>query len=284
MGEKRKEALKKRVNEIIKLSTIPSIISKIIEITNDEDSTIADLERVIEHDQAIASRVVGISNAVYYGFPRKITSISQAILILGFEMVKGLAISTAVIKGISGQDKEAITALWRHSYETALASVLIAEKSGLVNKDSAFLSGLLHDIGRPILSQVLGKEYTMLAMEDSLGLVECEEEAFGASHAEAGAWFVDRCKLPNDCVNSIRYHHDPQRYQAKTGGPFPPLIPIVYLANAIVLDGNGNKCKYTSVSQAHAEAVKAVNLTGEGLAEIKEKVDGLKGQIADYYT
>ncbi|MDP2690491.1 MAG: HDOD domain-containing protein [Deltaproteobacteria bacterium] len=282
MIEARKETLKGKVADIIKISTIPSIVKKIIDVTEDCHSSVHDLEKVIEHDQSIASRVVGISNAVYYGFPRKITSISQAILILGFEMVKGLAISTAVFKGLSGINKVRIISLWRHSFEAAMASVLIAERSGLVNKDSAFLAGLLHDIGRPIMCQIFGKEYADMASEDSNNLVKLEEDAFGAGHAEVGGWFADKCKLPDDCVNSIHYHHSPEQFRDGKAG-VPPLIAIVYLANLVILDGIENRGKYTAISAAHADMLRRVKLNGESLAEIKETVAGLQEKIADYY-
>ena len=112
-----------------------------------------------------------------------------------------------------------------------MGSVLLAEKSGGVAKDSAFLAGLLHDIGRPILYQIFGRQYLDVIGCDAMGLLSIEEETFGAAHPEAGSWFADRCKLPESCVNSIRFHHNPELYLStiKTGKP-SPLVPIVYLA------------------------------------------------------
>lgn len=285
MSDSRKEALREKVDEVIKLSTIPSVVSKIIAVTEDKGSNVADLERVIEHDQAIASRVVGLSNAVYYGFPRKITSISQAVLVLGFDMVKGLAVSTAVFKGFNDSNRDMISSLWRHSFETAIASVLVAERSGIVNKDSAFLAGLLHDIGRPIMFQLFGDEYSRLTADDSSALVEIEEETFGAGHAEVGSWFAAKCNLPSSCINAIKYHHSPELFRAPmNSSPLSVLVPIVYLANLIVLDGQENHGGYTGISRAQAQAVKATRIDGENLARIQETVAGQRDSIADYYV
>ena len=285
MSEAKKEALKEQVDKIIKVSTIPSVVSRIIAVTEDSGSNVRDLEKIIEHDQAIASRVVGLSNAVYYGFPRKITSISQAVLVLGFDMVKGLAVSTAVFDGFNGFDRALMTSLWRHSFETAKAAVLVAERSGIVNKDSAFLAGLLHDIGRPILYQIFGKEYSKLTPDDSNSLIALEEEAFGAGHAEVGSWFADKCKLPSSCINSIRYHHNPELFRSPiNGNPLSVLVPIVYLANLIVLDGQENHGRYTEISRAQAHALQAARINGENLIQIQETVAAQRDKITEYYV
>ena len=285
MSESKKEALREKVDRIVKVSTIPAVVSRIISVTEDSGSNVHDLEKVIEHDQAIASRVVGLSNAVYYGFPRKITSISQAVLVLGFDMVKGLAVSTAVFEGFNSFDRVMMTDLWHHSFETATASVLVAERSGIVNKDLAFLAGLLHDIGKPIMCQIFNREYTNLTADDTSSLIAQEEEAIGAGHAEVGSWFADKCKLPSSCINSIKYHHNPELFRSPmNGNPLSVLVPIVYLANLIVLDGQENHGRFTEISRAQAQALQEARISGENLIQIQEAVAAQRSQITQYYA
>ena len=114
--------------------------------------------KVIERDQAIAMRVVAASNAAYYGFSGKIRTISQAILILGFDLVRGLAITTTVFNSMPAKEKDRLLELWAHSFETAQAAALIAQRTGAIEKESAFLAGLFHDIGRPVLLQTCETE------------------------------------------------------------------------------------------------------------------------------
>lgn len=287
MVNDQKDVLRAKVNELVKISSIPTVLKKIMEITENDNSSVSDLESVIEHDQALALRVVGISNAVFYGFPRKISSISQAILVLGFEMVKGLAISMVVFKGLTGDKRCNVSLLWQHSFEVATASTLIVQRTGLVNRDSAFLAGLLHDIGRPIIFQLFGKNYLEVSAPDTAGLLVLEEESFGAAHPEAGAWFADKCKLPEDCVKAIRYHHNPEIYHIHAeaaGNPLSSIVPIVYLADLIVSDSNSLSSKYTVISPDHAYFLKSLNLNGEALLEIKETMEGLKEEIRGYYN
>lgn len=279
MKTQRKEALRLKIQEIMKISTVPSVLKRILEVTDDPRSGVSDLEKVIEHDQAIAARVVAVSNAVFYGFPRKISSITQAILVLGFEMVKGLAISTTVFNSVQTRDRSSLVALWTHSFETAMASVLIAQKTGLVNKESAFLAGLLHDIGRPIIFQTCGHEYLELCAFDRNCLTK-EEEVFGASHAEAGAWFADKCKLPEDCVKAIRHHHSPEACM-EGNTPLPPLVAIVYLANLIVSEARE---PYALVSpEAHSRILGQLKLTPQELELFAQEISALRGAISSYY-
>lgn len=256
----RKENIRIMILDLIKVSTLPSVMKRVMEVADDPTTGISDLEKVIENDPAIASRVVAVSNAVFYGFPRKINSIPQAILVLGFEMVKGLAISTTVFNTSHPGSAKWLGAIWAHSFKCAMASVLLARKTGLLTKESAFLAGLLHDIGRPIMVQACGEKYLDSVVKPGLSL-EDEEEAFGTNHAEAGAWFADKCKLPDDCVSAIRYHHCLPKSLA--GEKPPVLVPVTYLANLIAANEGAPG------SGRHDEALKAIGLSAEDLEEVR---------------
>lgn len=271
----KKEELRSRILEIIKISTVPSMMKKIMEVAEDPGSTVSDLEKLIEHDPAIAVRVVAVSNAVFYGFSRKINSISQAILVLGFDMVKGLAVSTTVFNIRQPGFARELAALWGHSFECAMASVLLARKTGLVTKESAFLAGLLHDIGMPIMVQTCGVKYieTFTAGD---GSYEKEEELFGASHAEAGAWFADKCKLPPDCVMAIRHHHNPSGCP-KDNNKTPVLVSITYLANLIA---KGKKPESTD-SEFH-EVLQTLAITGADFNEVCTEFEGIRGAVPTF--
>lgn len=256
----RKENLRIMILDLIKVSTIPSVMKRVMDVADDPTTGVSDLEKVIENDPAIASRVVAVSNAVFYGFPRKINSIPQAILVLGFEMVKGLAISTTVFNTSQPGAAKGLAAIWAHSFKCAMASVLVARKTGLLTKESAFLAGLLHDIGRPIMVQACGEKYLDVTGARGCSLAE-EEEAFGANHAEAGAWFADKCKLPDDCVAAIKHHHcQPKKAD---GEKLPVLVPVTFLANLIALDEINPDCACLK------EALSATGLSVEEFEEIR---------------
>lgn len=266
----KKAAVRSRIDEITKVSSIPSMMKKIMEVAEDPGSAVTDLEKLIAHDQAIASRVVAVSNAAFYGFPRKINSISQAIMVLGFEMVKGLAVSTTIFNIKLSRHAKELGALWAHSFECAMASTLLARYSGLATKDSAFLAGLLHDIGKPLMIQACGDNYLETLSTDGLS-PEKEEELLGASHTEAGMWFAEKCKLPIDCVMAILHHHAPSEYIKETTRN-PALVQITYLANITAKGGKEN-----ASSQEFKETLRAVSISDEDYGALLAEFEKLKG-------
>lgn len=274
----RKEELRERVAELTKVSTIPCVLKKIIEVIDDKGSTVHDLEKVIERDQAIASRLVAASNTAFYGFPRKICSISQAVLVLGFEMVKGLAISTAVFNGLSKQGFPWLKEMWCHSFETAIASSMLAGHTGAVSKETAFMAGLLHDIGRPILYQIYGSRYAEISSMSNIDLVENEEAAFGATHADVGRWFADRCMFPVETVDAISFHHSPEIHKAPVGGTSDTLVPVVYLANIISTERDG-----VFLSPTHARLMKRLNLAPSAICEVDDYLSGSKDEMRKFF-
>jgi len=265
----RKEALKGRINEMTNVSTVPVVLKKIMELTGNPNTEIHDLVSAIEMDQAIAMRVVAASNAAFYGFSKRVNSISQAILVLGFDMVKGLAITTTVFNSIPGGGKERLLSLWAHSFEAAQAAILIARKTGLAAPEPAFFAGLLHDLGHPILFHACGDEPAIDPFGDNS--IEDEQDAFGASHSEAGAWFAERFNLPEECVQAIRHHHNPE--ELATPEKLPALVAITYLAN-VAVRGKGN----SPLSPDHEAIMTALNLTEEDLEEIAEEIIGQRAK------
>lgn len=276
----RKEELRERVSELTKISTIPSVLKRVIEVIEDKNSTVADLEKVIERDQAITARLIAASNAPFYGFPRKICSISQAVLVLGFEMVKGLAISTAVFNGLGRHGFPWLKEMWCHSFEVAMASSMLAGHTGSVNKETAFMAGLLHDIGRPIFYQIFGSRYAEVSCKPNIDLLANEEAAFGATHSDVGAWFADRCMFPIESVDAIRFHHCPESHNnAAANGTADMLVQIVYLANLLSTERDG-----VILSAAHARLLRKLRIPTGVLEAVEKHLSGSREDIHKFFS
>lgn len=271
----RKDALRARINEMTNVSTVPVVLKQIMELTGNPNTVIHDLVAAIERDQAIAMKVVAASNAAFYGFSKKINTVSQAILVLGFDMVKGLAITTTVFNSVPGGGKERLLSLWAHSFEVAQAAILVARKTGLIAPEPAFFAGLLHDLGHPILFHACGAGTGKDPFENNS--IEEEEEAFGASHSEAGAWFAERFHLPEECANAIRYHHSPE----ESGRPeeLAPLVAITYLAN-IAVTGK----EKAVISPDHDAIMAVLKLTDEDLEAIAGEIGGQRESTNSFYS
>ena len=216
--------LRSKVRELKEVSTIPVIHQKVLKVLEDELSTTSDIQEVIEHDQSIASKVLGMANAAFYGQSRKVDTISQAIYILGLDMVKAIALSVTVfdLMKFKGMD---LRELWVHSFRVGIASLLLGEERG-ERKEALFTAGLIHDLGRAILCQIFEGEYVKVWRLTADLLLKEEERLFGAPHTLVGSWFIDGYLFPEEFAICIRHHHSP------AGGG--SLLPYVFIADCLV--------------------------------------------------
>lgn len=267
-----KNALRAKVDELTNISTIPSIITRIMELTGNPNTVNHELAKVIERDQSIAMRVLSASNSAFYGFSKKITTLSQAILVIGFDMVRGIALTTSVFNSVPTKHKPLLKELWAHSFRTAEAAAMLAAKTGAVEKETAFLAGLFHDIGRAIILQVNGKEYGDANPFDR-NLLE-ERKIFGATHSDAGAWLAEKYQLPETVVSAISYHHEPEKCPA----PVHPLVTITYLANLAASIGPNSLA-----SSVHASLASSLGLTPEDLVNVATETSKLTAKSFSYY-
>ena len=143
------------VRKVNDMPVLPNKINKIIEITEDPDSTIQDLEKEILTDQSLTSKILKLANSAYYGYPRKIDTVSQATILLGFQTIKSMALASTVnkmmiheLKGYSLKEND----LWTQSQTCAIISRLIAKEVKFQNPETAYIGGLLRDIGKTILN------------------------------------------------------------------------------------------------------------------------------------
>ena len=231
-----RESLKRITQSIINLPTLPTVVAKMLEIIDDPRSSARALGRLINNDQVLTARILRLANSAFYGFPNPISTINLAIVVLGFETIKNLGLSVTVIDRFarSGKDDELLdyTRFWEHSVGVAVASRMIARMHGFrAIEGEAFVAGLLHDIGKVILSQYQTKAYSRcltMVEQESISLIEAEERVFEVNHAEIGWWLAKRWNLPETLYEAIRLHHSPLVAKAH-----PQMTAIVHFANIL---------------------------------------------------
>ena len=146
----REKIVDSAIQEISHIATLPEITLKIVELVEDPTSTAQDLHAVISNDPALCSRVLKVVNSAFYGLPGQVGSINRAIVLLGLNAVKNIAIAASLAKLFRGGEVNAhfsARRLWTHSAATATAAKMIADRIRLGMPDEAFLGGLIHDIG-----------------------------------------------------------------------------------------------------------------------------------------
>lgn len=230
----------KRLNHIVSkvkdMPVLPSRVNKIIEITEDPDSTIEDLEREILKDQSLTSKILKLANSAYYGYPRKINTVSQATILLGFQTIKSMALASTVSKMMAAELKGYALEkndLWTQSQTCAIISRYIAKELHFSSPETAYIAGLLRDIGKTILNYYVEQEYNAIINKveyEHISFLEAEKEILGFNHAQVGEKIAAKWNFPHELVEAIGLHHSPERSTIN-----PTLVSIVHIADAITM-------------------------------------------------
>ena len=223
---------------IEKMPSLPTTVSRILEICNSPQTIPADLNQVISLDPVLMGKVLKLINSAYYGLAQEITSLVRAIIMLGINTVKNLALSTAVLGTLGKKDDfQALNmdGFWRHSLGVAVTAKLIAKKRKLDPKkwEDYFIAGLLHDLGKIPLNSQFPQEYVMAMSasdRDRLPLAVSEEKVIGIDHPDVGAMIVKNWKLDNSILDVVGGHHKYLSYE----GEYRELVYSVVLSNFFV--------------------------------------------------
>lgn len=248
MDEREKE-IKQLSNYIQKMPSLSTTVSKILEICNDPKTSPADLNLVISLDPVLMGKVMRLINSAYYGITTQITSLTKAIIMLGINTVKNLALSTAVLGKL--YDQTQFNALnmegfWRHSLGVAVISKHLAAHQQVDSKllEEFFIAGLLHDIGKIPLNHVFPEKYLKaMAVSDRLEepVFLSESRVFPVSHAKVGELIAKAWNLGPLIKDSIAFHHVPEEYE----GPHKQMVFTVcvadFLASFLELGFSGNR-------------------------------------------
>ena len=207
----------KKLDRVNDLPTLPAIAMELNEMLTKSDVTIDQVRCLIEKDQAMVPKILRLVNSAFYGFQSKISTVSRALVILGFNTVRNAIVSVSIIKAISFESEVKafdVTAFWRHSIAVAMTSRYLAYKTKWVPEEDAFTAGLLHDIGKLVLLRYFPELFQKIisAMDsDNISFVEAEHKEIPANHPKIGAYLAKRWKLPKRLLDAIAYHHSIHR-------------------------------------------------------------------------
>ncbi len=204
----KKERLKAITKRIQSLPTLPPVVRRLTAMVESPDVTARDVGRLISSDQVLSAKVLKLVNSSFYGFPGKISSISHAIILLGFNVIKGVVLSASVFDIM----EESMTGLWEHSLGTAVISGTIGRALGIEESEEISTAALLHDIGKVLVRVSLTEDYDRvveLVQGTKCTFREAELEVLGVDHAEIGSWLSGEWGLPERLTIPITFHHDP---------------------------------------------------------------------------
>lgn len=254
------------------IPSLPEIITKSIELMQDKNTSAVTLSKIISNDVGLTARVLKLVNSAYYGFPKQISTIQQAITILGFTTIKGIILSASIYKMFSSEGAGSefnYKQFWKHSLLVAFASKLIGKYSKDLVSSDIFSAAFLHDIGKIILAQYDRDNYTNVCMQNELSefdYLKEEEKYCGINHCELGNIVAYSWNLPEVFCDVITYHHNPEK-----SINFKNECMAVYLANYITNNVMSNNS--LTIDKIMLDILEKLNISVDNINIILEKLD-----------
>jgi putative nucleotidyltransferase with HDIG domain len=192
----------------------PKTAKRVMDMLRDSRIQLTKIGTVVSLDQGLASRVLRLANSAYFGLPRQVNSVTDAIVLLGVANVRNVVISASVghvfLKGLDSYGIED-GCLWEHSVGTAYAAQIMSRRVDTRTYSVAFSSGLLHDVGKVAIDRALkpADRTALLSLVRPRGELDAEREVVGLTHGEIGAAICEAWNLPREIVAGVKSHHDP---------------------------------------------------------------------------
>jgi putative nucleotidyltransferase with HDIG domain len=216
------------------LPTLPRTVLKISELVNDPKSSARDLARIITDDQVLAARLLRLVNSSFYGFPQRISTITGAIVLLGFDAIRNLLLTTSVFDLFPNRRSTSLIRqeqFWDHSLGCAVSAKILGNHLRYDKVEELFVSGLLHDIGKIVEMIFLPeafKQIVNLVKNENVLMIAAEQRILGYSHPEVGKLLAEKWNLPPKLTSVILHHHQPSE-----AGRFALESAIVHLADIL---------------------------------------------------
>lgn len=220
------------MQQVRDLPSLPVIVQDLLQSMNSEDADIHVITRKVSQDQALAAKVLRFANSSVYGAQSRVTTIQQAITLIGIDAVKQVATASSLHRIFPQDHSQSMNmmTLWRHSVATAVCARVLARHLH-VNQDYAFTAGLLHDIGRLVLIVYFPEQYAkVLAYRDKQDchLIEAERDILGIDYVTIGVALAEQWCFSESIRNAIAGHYRPENQKVHS------LASIVHIANVTV--------------------------------------------------
>ena len=208
--------LRSVVSRVTSLPSLPSVYAKLVESLENPEISSREMGEIISQDVGMTAKLLQLANSAFFGLYRYVASPSEAAIYLGLDTIRALTLSTGVFSVFqeSGAAELFIGQLQRHSMKVCMVANIIAKRESLSKKicDSSLIGGLLHDVGKLVLSANCPEEYNEIlavARKEGVACYERERQVFGATHAEIGAYLLWLWGLPDEMCKAVAFHHKP---------------------------------------------------------------------------
>ncbi len=225
------QKLKQIMAKVKAFPAMPATATKLLALLDDPEVSFSQIEEIIRYDPGLTANILKLTNSAYFGIPLKVSSVRQAMTLLGWkrlvQLVMTLCMSTLMKKPVAGYDLPQ-GELWRHSIAVSIAAENIVKMLGLPDVDEVFTAALLHDVGKLILGGFVKKDLEFIEDMVSKGFSfdVAEHIILGTNHAEVGSHILKQWSFPDELINAVGWHHNPESCEN-----YCTLSDIVHIAN-----------------------------------------------------
>lgn len=272
MDEDLRTKQKGQILAVKDLPTLPGVLHEVSVLVDDPGSSTDQISKAISKDQVLSAKVLKMVNSPIYGFPGRIGSIQHALVLLGYNVIKGIIISTSVFDVMN----ENMKGLWEHSLGCALASSAVARAIECKDPEEYAVAGLLHDIGKVVAAVQLPdsrKAIDALVREKDLPYRQAENEVMGFAHDRINLWLCNHWNLPANLKEGLSYHHRPM-----SATLYPKVAQVVHVGNFLARlfgVGNGGDDQVSPLDEGVLETL------GIGPELLYKIMDGLEREFVD---
>ena len=262
------------VRRIRDLPTLPRTVLQITELINNPRSSASDLASVIADDQVLTARLLKLVNSAFYGFPQQISTVTRAVVLIGFDAIRNLLLTTSVFDLFAGKkagSQAKLEKFWDHSMACAVGAKVIASHLRYEKVEELFVAGLLHDIGKIIEMIYLPDEFAKveaLVAKENILMVQAEARRLAYTHADIGRLLAERWNLPSNLVNAISYHHNP--VQADENSREASIVHLADIFARALNVGSGGDSKMPALDPA---AWEMLQIRPEAIATLLEEIE-----------
>jgi HD-like signal output (HDOD) protein len=215
------EELRDKIKTIANLPTLPHIAARLMRTVNSSTASADTVANLVSQDISLSAKVLRLANSAFYGIPRSVNTINNAVIILGFKIIQTMVLSLTVFDMFAETDKKSAApfdrdAFWDHSLRCAVIARLLAHKrkrNYALDPEEAFCAGLLHDIGKVVMEQYLNTDFhkaLYYAKANNIPIFEAEKEVLGYTHCDVASWLTGTWSLPEEIEQPLVCHHEPE--------------------------------------------------------------------------
>jgi putative nucleotidyltransferase with HDIG domain len=263
--------LKRILTQVKSFPGMPATAARLMPLLQSPDSSVDEIEEIIRYDPGLTANILKLTNSAYFGLPSQVSSVRQAVLLLGWkrllQLVMTMCMSALMKKPIPGYGLPR-GELWRHSVAVSVAADLLVTTLNITEVDEVFTAALLHDIGKMVLGDHVseGLEKIEEMVSKGISFEVAEYVVLGTNHAAIGAQILQNWSLPQELVNAVRWHHDPDTCESRC-----MLSDVVHVANIMSrCIGFGKGCN-GQAAEPSFEVIERLGLTQGHIDQLSEQ-------------